>query len=694
MDPNTDSAIGRTEAMSAGAGRRLRVLRAALAALVVLAACLAGTWWLADRLASGRDRHTVSIARQRRESLRQAFARYVLAAQVLHRELQGRQVENAAVAIRRVQEDHPAVVGILQIRLVDGGGLEIRNIAAEAGPGRWVQAGGASAWGPAFRQAGEHCGRPVGVAPLAGPQRGRIVVLSCPVDSGDPVALGVEISPAGILDEVLAGEQAVSWRTALLMESAAGSLLLVSSGDRAGLDDGSATSAGGAVEGSADLAGVSFRVVTWPVSGGDRFLASPKNVALGGIVLGVLAASATGLAVWQRSILGRVRSRAGNIESIASQLRQAVKVSRETEERFRAAAEGSLDAFYLLQAERDEGGDVIDFRITYVNRRGLDSLHKGADELVGERLCEALPVNRTGGFFEKYKRVFETGESLEEEFPISEPYVKARWLRHQVVPLADGVAITSRDVTEHHRAHEKLSRTMQELRRSNEALEQFAHIASHDLREPLRKISSFGTLLSRELGDSLPSRGRDFLERIQDAAGRMDRMTSALLEYARAGSSDRLLEPVDMRRLAEQVVADLSIAIRDADARVTIGELPEVEGDRDLLYRLLLNLVSNALKFRSPERGLEVEIVGKVRAGRAELKVQDNGVGFSADEARFIFRPFHRLKQAPQVEGTGIGLAICQRIVAWHGGGIEALGRPGEGATFTVCLPAAGGAGG
>ncbi|HET6508848.1 MAG TPA: ATP-binding protein [Baekduia sp.] len=232
-----------------------------------------------------------------------------------------------------------------------------------------------------------------------------------------------------------------------------------------------------------------------------------------------------------------------------------------------------------------------------------------------------------------------------------------------------------------------LLRHAAELARSNAELEQFASIASHDLQEPLRKVQTFAAQINATEADRLSEQGQDFLRRMSDAAGRMRALIDDLLAFSRVSTKGRPFAPVALDDVAAQALSDLEIAIAESDARVTVGALPEVEADAVQMRQLLLNLIGNALKFRREGVTPVVRVDAHVADGIAELTVADNGLGFDPRFATRIFRAFERLHGAGSYPGTGIGLALCRKIVERHHGTITADGAENEGATFTVRLP-------
>ena len=246
-------------------------------------------------------------------------------------------------------------------------------------------------------------------------------------------------------------------------------------------------------------------------------------------------------------------------------------------------------------------------------------------------------------------------------------------------------AIRARD--ERRRAEEALKMYMEKLERSNQDLQDFAFVASHDLQEPLRKVQSFGDMLLAEYGNDLCEEGRDYLHRMKSATLRMQSLIQDLLSYSRVTTKSRPFISVDLNQLAREVLIDLEARIEQTGGRIEIGDLPSLEADPAQMRQLFQNLVGNALKFHGKEKPV-VRIYGLAASnGFYHACVQDNGIGFDEQYVDRIFAPFQRLHGRSTYEGTGMGLAICRKIAERHGGTITATSRPGEGSTFIVTLP-------
>lgn len=248
------------------------------------------------------------------------------------------------------------------------------------------------------------------------------------------------------------------------------------------------------------------------------------------------------------------------------------------------------------------------------------------------------------------------------------------------------------------RRSQELERMNIELSRSNEELEAFAFVASHDLREPLRQIETFGTLLRRALRGRVPpdSNVTRWFEGIQASSKRMTTLIGDLTEYARLGRHAQPFTPTDLNATLQSVCADLGAFIDETQVAIVVDPLPVVMCDDTQIRQVFQNLIANAIKYRRPDRTPVITIrasVGSVNGGRTagipglEISVADNGIGFENRHAERIFEPFQRLHSPDQYEGSGIGLAICRKIINRHAGMITAAGQPGAGAVFTIILP-------
>jgi signal transduction histidine kinase len=233
-----------------------------------------------------------------------------------------------------------------------------------------------------------------------------------------------------------------------------------------------------------------------------------------------------------------------------------------------------------------------------------------------------------------------------------------------------------------------LQQNIKLLNKSNEELEQFAYVASHDLQEPLRKISTFSDRLQTRYGDQLPQEASDLILRMVGAVGRMRILINDLLLFSRAGRiTPENIEKVDITQMVQEVISDLEVSLQEKKAMVNISPLPVVEGNPTSFHQLFQNIIANAIKFADPNRQLVVRVRAEQENNLCRIYIEDNGIGFEPAYAERIFLLFQRLHGMSEYSGTGIGLAICKKIVDSHHGHITALGSPGKGATFIIELP-------
>ena len=256
------------------------------------------------------------------------------------------------------------------------------------------------------------------------------------------------------------------------------------------------------------------------------------------------------------------------------------------------------------------------------------------------------------------------------------------------IPSINQMRIYSNDITPRKRAQEKLAQQADELARSNAELQEFAYVASHDLQEPLRVISGFVQLLSDRYTQQLDETGQEFIGYVVDGSERMKVLINDLLDYSRVGTQGKELEPLECAGALEQAMSNLRVAIDESGARVTHDSLPRVNGDFNQLSQVFQNLISNAIKFRGDDAPT-IHITSVMMGGSCVMSVTDNGIGIDPRHADRIFGMFKRLHGRGEYPGTGIGLAICSKIVERHAGKIWVESEPGKGATFSFTLPIA-----
>src|SRR5947207_583080 len=272
-----------------------------------------------------------------------------------------------------------------------------------------------------------------------------------------------------------------------------------------------------------------------------------------------------------------------------------------------------------------------------------------------------------------------------------------QYLEHRVQERTKELQL---EIAERKQTEERLKATALRLERSNRELQDFAYVASHDLQEPLRKVQAFGDRLKAACSKAIGAEGSDYLDRMQAAAKRMQTLIDDLLAFSRVTTKANPFEPVDLNRIAQEVLSDLEVRIQQSGGQVELGELPAIDADPLQMRQLFQNLFGNALKFNQEGRPPVVKVRGQAvnqparesaANGQVEevcqITVEDNGIGFNEKYLDRIFILFQRLHGRSAYEGTGIGLAICRKIADRHGGSITAKSTPGEGSTFVVTLP-------
>lgn len=242
------------------------------------------------------------------------------------------------------------------------------------------------------------------------------------------------------------------------------------------------------------------------------------------------------------------------------------------------------------------------------------------------------------------------------------------------------------EIDQRRRTEISLKATTLNLTRSNNDLQQFAYVASHDLQEPLRAITGFLTLLVKKQGQNLDEDSRTYIQHAVEGAERMRALVNDLLSYARVESKAQEFTTVDLYKIIETVKKDLATSINESNAYIETSDLPQINGDSIQLGQLFLNLIGNAIKFRSDAAPI-IKIKAEMRADDWLFSVADNGRGFEMEHAERIFVIFQRLQGREQASGTGIGLALCKKIVERHGGSIWVEAKPNEGATFFFTIP-------
>lgn len=395
---------------------------------------------------------------------------------------------------------------------------------------------------------------------------------------------------------------------------------------------------------------------------------------------------------WGSGVMTSLRNEAGDLIGLAKVMRD-LTARRESEERLRASEERfrllveNVQEHALFQV--DPAG-----RISGWNTGAARIFGYGLEEIVGKSFSILFtPEDRAGNYSDaELKRSLKDGRVEAERWLARKDgsLFFAHWVTH---PMYDGhgtlrgFAKVLRDETERKEAEQELRFKNEELTRVNRNLEEFAFVASHDLREPLRMVRAFSERLVSHLGSEATEDQRQNVAFIAQGVKRMEKLIEDLLVYSRAiHASDEALEEVRLDDALDQAL--LSLGLDDETGKRIVREpLPAVQADLPQIARVFQNLLSNSFKYRYPDRSPEVRIRSERRENEWIVSVQDNGIGFEPEQAERIFGLFKRLHHEYEYPGTGLGLAICRRIVERYGGRMWAMGAPGLGATFFFSLP-------
>jgi PAS domain S-box-containing protein len=370
--------------------------------------------------------------------------------------------------------------------------------------------------------------------------------------------------------------------------------------------------------------------------------------------------------------------------------RQAEAAMRESEARFRSLTELSSDWYW----EQDESFAIRFMSGGVGERTGLDPA-----SYLGRRRWDQPALNLSEEDWTRHRAQLERHEPFRDFEMERQAADGTRWVSVSGEPIFDeqgrfsgyrgvGSDITARKRAEEalRRAHRDLERKAADLARSNAELQQFAYVASHDLQEPLRMVSSYTQLLLRRYAGMFDDDAKDFMGFIVDGATRMKQLIEDLLAYSRVGTRGRDPEPTDAGAALDQALANLRASVEAIGATVTHDPMPTVTADESQLVQLFQNLIGNALKFKG-EEAPRIHVGAQEKDAEVVLSVRDNGIGIDPQYFERIFVIFQRLHSKAEYPGTGIGLAICKKIVDRHGGRIWVESQPGRGSTFYCTLP-------
>ena len=383
---------------------------------------------------------------------------------------------------------------------------------------------------------------------------------------------------------------------------------------------------------------------------------------------------------WSKQLEKQVEEQTAELKKEIEERKRMEEILRASEEEFREIFNATSDALILL----DQKGHIVRVNDTVSQLYGY-----GEDELLAMNPLELIhtdyhhtfekfiaDISSRGEFSGETVDVKKTGETFFTD-------VRGTTVRFQG---EEYILAAIRDVTERTEAEMKLEETMQELERSNEELQRFAYVASHDLQEPLRMVSSYLQLLERRYGDLLEGDAREFIDYAVDGAVRMKQLINDLLTYSRVNTHGKEFKQVAMDKVMDSVLSNLQILIAETEAQISWDPLPDIIGDPSQLRQLFQNLIHNAIKFRG-ENIPKIHVSARHEKAGWIFSVEDNGIGIDEKYQERVFVIFQRLHTSDEYQGTGIGLAVSKRIVTRHGGNIWFESSPGEGTTFYFSIP-------
>jgi signal transduction histidine kinase len=370
-------------------------------------------------------------------------------------------------------------------------------------------------------------------------------------------------------------------------------------------------------------------------------------------------------------------------------------------ERFRTVINTSKAGMFTIIPIYNDDQQLIDFRFGIVNEAVAAYIGQTAAVLTGALASIYFPAYMENGLFHIYKDTFETGKSHQFDFHYEDGYDV--FFNIHTVKVGEEVLVTFTDQTELKRMQRELESSIKDLKRSNANLEDFAYAASHDMKEPVRKVLFFSDRLKTQLGDRIRPEEKKMFERMENATKRMNALIDDLLEYSHINHGAKLKETVDLNKKVANVLEDLDLIIQEKEATITIDSLPTIKGNKRQIQQLFQNLIGNSLKYAQPNLPPQIsihiqtskgnELLPTIRVNDAGksfhlITVTDNGIGFDQEDADRIFNVFQRLHGNSEYKGTGVGLSIARKVVENHQGYIWAESTLNKGATFYILLPA------
>jgi signal transduction histidine kinase len=356
---------------------------------------------------------------------------------------------------------------------------------------------------------------------------------------------------------------------------------------------------------------------------------------------------------------------------------------------------------FIFKPEYNNKGEIKDFRFVMANPGLSAYVAQEPETLIGDLGSEWFPGYLTNGVFDMYLDTYNTGNTNRKQFQYHVDGIDA-FLDLQSAKMGNEVLVTFSDYTPLQLAQLELQKSIHELERSNQNLEEFARAASHDLKEPVRKIKMFSDILKRTIGVNMNDEVKGLFNKMENAASRMNLLIDDLLEYSHVNSPIIQFERVDLNDIIQLVTSDLEVMINETETIVEYEALPTIQGNRRQLQQLFLNLIHNAIKYRKPGVDPHIFMHSRKVSGEASgipvatidenklfylIEVSDNGIGFDQENAEKIFHVFTRLHSNREYAGTGIGLSIVNKVMENHKGYVSANGIRQQGATFSLLFP-------
>ena len=352
---------------------------------------------------------------------------------------------------------------------------------------------------------------------------------------------------------------------------------------------------------------------------------------------------------------------------------------RESEEKWRSITEYSSDNIWTLD---------LNYNITFINHTAPGLTPEG---VIGNSVYKYIPEEYQESVEQCFDRILQSSQPDQYYTDYIDPKGNIFHFEARIGPMLKsgkiiGFTVSSTDITKRKKVEENLRSAMEDLKKSNAELEQFAYVVSHDLQEPLRMVASFTQLLQKRYQDKLDDEANEFINFAVDGATRMQGLINDLLTFSRVGTKGISFSPTDMNIILEDVLANIQQSTIEADAEITYDPLPVIIADGSQMTQILQNLMSNAIKFRG-KSPIHIHVSGENKSDKWVFSIRDNGIGIEPKNFERIFVIFQRLHKRDEYEGTGIGLAVCKKIIQRHGGKIWVKSELGKGSTFYFSIP-------